>query len=283
MACRIFGRFMPVVYNREVEAFDDTKATEIELELDDDIKTVPAGIENLKRIQRFAITSSTIKTVPDSLFLLPKLRELKLQLYSLRKLPAALGKAKALRVLDLESSGLRELPSTIASTKITSLVLAFSDLKKIPPALWNVKTLKHLELPPDKTLAKLPPGISKLTKLESLVISGKALRSIAKELPAMKKLKSLEVMIGDGVSKEVELPEELARMKLTTLKVSNFTETVLPDVITRIATLEHLDVWGLKIKTLIDELPKLPKLKTVKHAPWSISKDEARRIKARYK
>ncbi|MFT3700362.1 MAG: hypothetical protein QM831_44870 [Kofleriaceae bacterium] len=259
------------------EIFDDVSAKE--LELFDFGTKIPDRIKTLTKVTQIRMGNSRCPALPDALFGLPKLKALAIGLEWLKAVPSSISKAKALRELMLDGCyKLKELPDAIGKTKLTELRMIPGNLKKVPAALWNVSTLKWLALP--STVTTLPPGISKLGKLEILEIGGDALLSIASELPKLKRLKKLSIELEDGVV----LPAELTQLKLKELGVGSRVFTELPELFTKIQTVEELDVYGMyQLTKLADAVEKFPNLRFVNFQKKKFSAGERKRIEAHVK
>lgn len=269
-------------YNRPVGAFPDEIFDDIsakELELFDFGNTIPDRIKTLKKVVQIRMGNSRCTELPDAVFTLPKLKSLDVGLERLKKLPSNIGKAAALRELLLDQTrALKELPESIGKTSLVELRNATGGLKSVPASLWNVTTLKWLALPP--SVKELPAGISKLRKLETLELGGDALLSIAGELPELKKLTKLRIELENGLV----LPAELSRLKLKEFGLGSRRLTQLPELITRIQTLEHLDVMGMhELTKLADSVEKFPKLRYVQMWKQKLSAGERKRIDAHVK
>lgn len=137
------------------------------------LKEIPDSIGKLKKLRFLTFgVSNSIKKISKELFTLKNLEELSLSGFTRdAKIPNLFGDMPKLKKLTLFSMS-EELPSTIENLKsLEFLVLDAPYRGKFPSGIYNLPNLKYLYISPEHQ--KELEGISKLSKLEMLHISGK--------------------------------------------------------------------------------------------------------------
>ncbi len=260
------------------ELFDATQLVELEAFRAISYKgnpAMPAAIGRLKKLRSLTIGGNAFATLPDAIGDLGVLENLALDYcQSLESLPKTIGKLRALRSLSASyTTALESLPEEIGTlSALESIALTNGALKKVPAALWKLRSLKVLALPEEVTT--LPAGIARLENLEDLHLGPKALASIAKEIPKLKKLKRLSVW-----GRIKALPEEVGELRaLETLRICHLGLDKLPSRIANLKALTSLDVAGNKLKTLAALVRGLPELRELSFGDNPLETGEKREI-----
>ena len=272
------GEFAPLpAFPREIFACKNLVELEIFRGLEDG--TIPHEIGTFAKLKSLTLGGLDTSVLPETIGNLAKLETLDFSyMESLTALPKTIGKLSKLRELSAPYAGFKALPPEIG--KLSALkILNLNDtpLEKVPADLWNATALEQLYFPP--TLTSLPPGISKLTKLQALGVSPQALASIADELPKLKSLELLQILGDYSGSSATTLPEQIGSLpKLHTLSASYLGLTSLPASIAKLTKLQELDIGGNKLSTLIDVVAQLPKLEELDYASNPVAVSERREL-----
>ncbi|GAX81710.1 hypothetical protein CEUSTIGMA_g9138.t1 [Chlamydomonas eustigma] len=152
-------------------------------------------------------------------------------------------------------SGLKELKDTLqngitalrVATHVQSVCCNDSSLCYVPPLLFTLHSLKHLDLS-RCSLTTLPFSISQLVGLERLAVAGNHLTCLPSEIGDLKALTTLDA----SVNKLTKLPVELCKLPhLQVLNVMGNKISALPEDVGRLTSLRIL---GLK-SNLLTHLP----------------------------
>ncbi|WP_187344905.1 leucine-rich repeat domain-containing protein [Cystobacter ferrugineus] len=110
--------------------------------------TLPASIGEFSELERLWLGSTGLKQLPGELGRLGKLKRLDLSFNrELRSLPPEVGQLQALESLNLKNTGLTSLPEELGRLeRLTFLDLQATELKSLPACLFQMKSLKTLDL-----------------------------------------------------------------------------------------------------------------------------------------
>lgn len=149
------------------------------------LKSLPAGICELKYLRKLSLRNSEWLTSVDALHDLPALEDLDLTNCDIRELGDGFSTLKALKTLKLshnanlqDVSGLRDLPA------LESLEF-FSKLSSLPDSLGTLSALTTFKL---SATAQDISFLAKLTKLEELYIANCSFDALPRELTQLRKL-----------------------------------------------------------------------------------------------
>jgi Leucine rich repeat len=146
--------------------------------------------------------------------------------------------------LAFHGGSLTTLPEEIALAApwLTSLSLAYNPFTELPPVLWQLDHLEHLDLLGTE-LVDIPDDIAKLPKLRRLDIGN------------MKKMKAI--------------PRSVCRLsKLERLRIGNGSIRTVPDDIAGMTSLRDFELQSTSVRKLPSCITKLPNLKTI-NVRWS--------------
>ncbi|ATB43525.1 hypothetical protein CYFUS_009005 [Cystobacter fuscus] len=110
--------------------------------------TLPASIGEFSELERLWLGSTGLKQLPGELGQLRKLKKLDLSFNrELRSLPPEVGQLQELESLNLKNTGLTSLPEELGRLeRLTFLDLQATELKSLPACLFQMKSLKTLDL-----------------------------------------------------------------------------------------------------------------------------------------
>ena len=113
-----------------------------------DLHTLPKEIANLQYLHKLSIIYNYLDSLPEEICELTSLEELYLEHNQLRKLPENIGKLKNLRFLSIGKNNLESLPASIG----------------------DLENLVELNLSHSGVMLRIPPEVSKIRNLETLII-----------------------------------------------------------------------------------------------------------------
>ena len=197
---------------------------------------------------------------------------------NLRSLPVEIKRMTALTKLDISRNGIKctspnDFTGVPAEIKLLvnlhELKISECNLPYIPPAIWEMKFLKILDISRNKinnllpeigqleslqklnlqqtNITTLPPEIAYCQDLEEILLWGNVIESLPETLPEMLKLRTLAVNYRSfcaGVDSFAESEELLRKGKLTSEHI--------PIVVFELSTLEMLDLENTKINNIPD-------------------------------
>jgi small GTP-binding protein len=265
---------------------------------------LPLSFSNLKNLESLILSGPKIKKFPEQLLSLPKLSEINLSFCKISELPKELDlleKVQVLWMLNNPIKSIDHLPNllknlfqlSVNGTDITdysflkqlenikNLSLGNMLLKKIPPQVFNLKTLQRLHIV-SSNIISLPQEIEKLEKLQNLVLYCKiksipdsieklkeltqifmvsnSLTSLPKTIGKLSNLKEL-VLYGNSLK---EIPSEIGMLSnLIKLDVHNNKIENLPSELSNLVKLEELNLSSNELISISPELSKLPNLKSL--------------------
>ncbi|WP_027001199.1 leucine-rich repeat domain-containing protein [Hugenholtzia roseola] len=181
-----------------------------------DLKTIPDGFFNLKKLRYLKIesrleslsprlanlealdtlviyTDNSPIRLPDSLGNLKKLKFMMLLDCGLTELPKSVSGLEELSVLVISNSKIKELPDEMGKlSNLRKMTISGSELSLLPDSLYNLNSLVELHLPNNR-LQSLDSKISELKGLEKLSLSHNQLTSLPIEIGKLKNLKYLDL------------------------------------------------------------------------------------------
>ncbi|OWY93173.1 putative LRR protein [Phytophthora megakarya] len=154
----------------------------------------------------------------------------------------------------------------LKSAKATGvLALPNSKLKKLPDELWQLSTLRSLDLSGNK-LSELPPQLSSLATLKTLKVSSNVLAA----LPDLSPLQALTTLVLDGNVLEdlpLALPPNLIKLSLKGNKLRAVPRSILSlvhlqelDLILSLVHLQELDLSDNALDLLPANLGEMQEL-----------------------
>lgn len=202
---------------------------------------IPAGIQRLKNLKFASFENCGITSLPIEVGQLKQLLHLDLRNNQLASLPASIKDLSRLVYLDIGSDfpfeGNRQLTT-------------------IPPALFQLKNLKHLDLTYNP-IQELPTEIGALSGLTELQLQNTKLESLPASIGQLKQL----IILGLGNNNLQTLPTEFGQLKsLKGLNLSGNNLTHLPASIGKLTNLKFVTLLQNELTELPDELAQLNQL-----------------------
>lgn len=255
------------------------------------LESIPKELTNCQRLQRLNLSGKWyprggLTTVPDAICQLPDLMELDLSWHKIEELPDAIGELTKLQTLNLQGNMLKHVSPEISKcTRLQTLNLtgAMKLLAVIPPGLFSLKELRHLDMS-DNYFTEIPSGVSGLTKLRVFIMQRNALLRLPDELFLLKNLEELE--LSENYLREIParirklhnlkhlsvcrnelqwLPKEICECKaLTGIVLSNNKLEEIPEKMYKLSNLEELNLQCNELKSLPLLLDRLEKLTVTK-------------------
>jgi hypothetical protein len=152
-----------------------TNLKELEIACQEDLKDLPTGIGNLRKLEKLIIDNGNgcamSISIPASIGQLKNLKVLVLRGALGKGLPKTIANLQNLEELDLSQNGLETIPSPIASLhKLKKLELDYADIREIPSFIGNLTSLRELSLISNASDAnspiKLPQSLENLKGLK---------------------------------------------------------------------------------------------------------------------
>ncbi|KAK9984839.1 hypothetical protein SO802_034364 [Lithocarpus litseifolius] len=259
------------------------------------VKKIPEFVGNMKHLQELLLKGTAITELPSSVECLMGLNILILRdckklvclpnticnLTSLKnldllgcskfdKLPEYLGNIVCLMELDLSGTAIRELPSSVEFL----IGLEILDLKNcknfvlLPSTICSLKSLRYFSLIGCSKFDRLPKDLGNIVSLESLFLSGTAIKELPSSVEFLIGLKTLQlndcknfVLLPSTVCslkslmhmslsrcpKFVNLPENFGNLKrLIRLYLDETAIEVLPSSVGRLAALRDINLKDCK-------------------------------------
>ena len=180
-------------------------------------RTLVAGkLAEPDKVKRLSLASKDFASLPDEAFAFRKLAKLDLSHNKLRTLPEAIGELTELTELDVRGNGLVRLPDSIGKlTKLRQLNLSSNCVCELPDSLAECRELRSLNLSNNpysyvrlafggwrhvRILWELPEVLTRLPRLEELVIDGALIRSLPRrrfDSPALRRAELKSTLILD--------------------------------------------------------------------------------------
>jgi Leucine-rich repeat (LRR) protein/GTPase SAR1 family protein len=275
------------------EIFEQDSFEDIWL-LDNQIRSVPARIAQLKKLRRLVLFGNPleeiadvpglgldfsiyqkfkkqlspahlagVKLVKDEIIILeelenfPQLTLINLSNNKLSQLPEAIAKLQNIISLDLSKNQFFQLPKAIAKLqKLTEFKLSKNQFSQLPEAITELQNLTDLDLSENK-FSQLPDTIAKLQKLTELNLSKNQFFQLPEAIAKLQNLTELDL----SKNKFSQLPDTIAKLqKLTELNLNNNQLSELPEAIGKLQNLKSLDLSGNQFSQLPEAITKLQKL-----------------------
>ncbi|KAG0554316.1 hypothetical protein KC19_12G081800 [Ceratodon purpureus] len=168
-----------------------------------------------------------------------------------------LGSFRNLRVLQIRGFSSRDkltLPNEIGElTQLRMLLLAFTDLDKLPESVCKLSLLEELDLS-STPITSLPDEIGELNGLRKLLLQGSDLCELPDSVCKLSLLEELDLWRTWIKS----LPDEIGELNgLRKLLLQGSHLCALPDSVCKLSLLEELDLRRTWIKSLPDEIGEL--------------------------
>ena len=158
--------------------------------------------------------------------------------------------------IDTKKDSIIQLIEEASKNKTQYLDLSGNNLTSLPPEITKLTNITSLILW-NNNFASLPPNITKLTNLTLLDLSGNNLTSLPSEITKLTNLTLLDLS-GNNLT---SLPSEITKLtNLTSLYLPGNNLTSLPPDITKLTNLTLLDLSGNNLTSLPSEIAKLTNL-----------------------
>jgi len=164
-----------------------------ELQISGNIKSLPAQIGELKRLEKLILPFNDLKTLPDNIKELKNLRVLGLYRNLIEELPFHLKELNQLERIDLCNNKIEWIPDWIGDFQhLEDLSLCNNNLHTLPESIKKLINLKNLSLS-GNSFRELPDNLFNLTNLEQLTISNINMNQKIKPISRMTNLTVLEL------------------------------------------------------------------------------------------
>jgi hypothetical protein len=236
----------------------DERASRVPIEVPEAIhRAIHERIADL--IGGLDLSNNNLAQLPPEIGQLSRLIVLNVAFNKLTALPPEFTDLVKLRILNLaDNSDLKKVPPEVFELReLTALDLARTNLVEIPPAIEQLSKLTKLHLPRNR-LGKLPPEIGHLTRLNSLHVSrNENLAELPPQIGQLHELTELHVSNCNLKS----LPPEIKQLrKLAILHLSDNQLTELPGEIGHLRELRRIDLNNNRLEKLPPQIALLSKL-----------------------
>lgn len=221
------------------------------------ISQLPDDIfENLPNLNCILLSNNDFKTLPTSLGNLKSLYRLELSQNLLKSTSFPEFESVKLNHLDIGYNLIKSIPQQIwKQDRLVYLCLFSNKIKAIDEAISNLVNLKKLNISYNQ-INKLPESFSKLDQLVELNIDGNDLKSIPKIVCSLPKLKLLSA----NNNRIAELPDSISSLTtLTDLYISANHLTII-DNLSPLINLAELNLSHNDIEVIPDEFKHLERL-----------------------
>ncbi len=207
-------------------------------------------------IRDLDLSSNGLTKIPQEVFELPLLENLYLQHCQIKSSPS-FKKLEALRSLDLAYNKMGSIEFD-ESLNLHSLVLKGCELREIPKSLYQMTSLKRLNLE-DNHITDVSADIGDLSEIIEINLSRNDIMRIHQDIDKLQQLKVLNVDRNDLRS----IPKSLGKLQnLTRLTISNNKIQELPSALYELKNLVTLNAnWNV----LSQIYPGIGKMKQLKH------------------
>lgn len=182
----------------------------VKLHMPDNLKELPNDIGNLTNLKYLSMNGSTLDKFPDSFGNLG-LRYIEMRDTMFREIPQEVCRLEKLEYLVIYPEDYEDkmhIPEEIGNMVNLEHLEVEGDINEIPKSIKNLKNLKKLIILSSKTSLTFPEEIYELENLEYLSITESGIR----ELPeGISKLKKLECLVLD-MNLLTKLPDDLYTM-----------------------------------------------------------------------
>lgn len=221
----------------EVEGLFELDSLE-RLELrENDLKELPADLDNLSSLKELDLRANQLTTIPKSIGNLTSLETLYLN-GNVDEIPESIGNLTSLENLYLSNNRLRNIPPQIINlSSLRKLKLGSNQLTSLPDVITNLDSLRILDLK-HNNISILPDTIGKFTQLWELDLWNNQLTTLPDTIGNLTQLREL----GLAKNQLTSLPESIGN--LTLLKKLWFEQNniaSLPKSFANLKSLELLD------------------------------------------
>ncbi|WAS98814.1 leucine-rich repeat domain-containing protein [Nannocystis punicea] len=160
------------------------------------LRALPPALFECRNLTSLSLGMNPLKTVPAGIGALRKLNTLYLWGCGLKAVSPELGELTELRVLELEKNSISELPAELAALKqLTQLNIEKNAFETFPAVVCELTQLQSLEAY-DNEITALPAAISQLKRLAKLRLEGNRIEKFPADLSGLKALETFYVSLG---------------------------------------------------------------------------------------
>ncbi|XP_067941065.1 malignant fibrous histiocytoma-amplified sequence 1 homolog [Watersipora subatra] len=199
----------------------------------------------MRALKKLILINNPIREASETITTLSLLEELDLSACMIRRLPEKLGTMRALKKLTLHNNLIREVPEAItALSLLEELDLSDCSIYQLPEKFDRLQRLKVLKIRGSRSqrgsLQSVPEVVTKLTSLEELDLSYNQINQLPDRFDKLQRLKVL---------------------KITGCFCMHGLLQSLPEVVTKLTSLEELDLSYNQINWLPDRLDTMESLR----------------------
>lgn len=225
-----------------------------------DDSVIPKEIAQLKNLEYLQIRGTKIDSFPSEILELSHLRIIELiDAAALQQFPIIITKLTSIKELNIISTNIKAIPSSIGELKNLETLILIGEFTYLPPEISKLEKLTYFRI--EVNLDKLPITFGALKNLKVLDISNSKIGYLPESIY---NLKSLHAFIARGATIS-SIPYdfvELDSLKLIDISNANFTDRYYCIyLLSKLSNLDSLDISGLGLNYLPNELCELKNLK----------------------
>jgi Leucine-rich repeat (LRR) protein len=245
------------------------------------LAALPENIGSLKNLTGLYVESEALTTLPDSTGSLNALEQLRIEGSSFSVLPQSVGNLSSLTRLYLYRTKIKTLPNSIGNLSNLKKIrlLRCIELESLPESIGNLRFLETLYIRCGKITA-LPESIGNVSSLIGIQLQYTAITSLPESIGNLTNLASLGIYSSpndmpwdyhfdsppdyredDAIEKKspfAVLPDTVSKLaSLRLLKLSNTEITSLPGYLADLPKLEKIEIVGCNVKTIPPEIQRL--------------------------
>ena len=203
-----------------------------------------------------------LRELPEALASLTQLQLLNIKNNQLTELPEAIASLTQLQQLDLSENQLTELPEVIASlSQLQELNVACNQLTALPETFSRLLELHNLNIFSNQ-FHSIPCWLNQVSSLEVLSIGNNHLRELPDSIGCCISLQQLNLGDEAGGNPLVKFPPSIRGLKRLKRLLGYYCNLeLLPDWISELTLLEHIDLRNNNLSDLPESLGNIPGLR----------------------